>query len=292
MAMVIAEAGCNHMGRMDMALRLIENAALCGAHVIKFQKRCPRELLSAAEYDAPHPNPHNAYGATYGAHREFLELSAVQHEELQKHCASCGITYSTSVWDLTSAREIVALAPPMIKIPSAHNNNYPLLDYLCASYAGELHISLGMTTRSEEQALVEFLALRGRLSDTVLYACTSGYPVSDDELCLHEISRLRNEYGSRLKGIGFSGHHVGIAPDIAALTLGAEYIERHFTLDRTFRGTDHAASLEPFALHQLCSGLRSAGLALRSKNRDLLEVEEQQRTKLKYGCYRPTDGHS
>lgn len=191
------------------------------------------------------------------------------------------------MWDLTSAREIAALRPAFIKIPSAHNTNYPLLEYLCSEYAGELHLSLGMTTRAEEQELVDFLEARGRLGDSVLYACTSGYPVADDELCLHEITRLRDAYGTRLKGVGFSGHHVGIAPDIAALTLGAAYIERHFTLDRTFKGTDHAASLEPFALHQLCEGLHSAERALRPKERELLAVEEVQRAKLKYGVSRP-----
>lgn len=86
MVMIIAEAGCNHMGRMDLALRLIEKAALCGADVIKFQKRCPRELLSPEEYAAPHPVPRNAYGPTYGAHREALELTAAQHGELQRRC--------------------------------------------------------------------------------------------------------------------------------------------------------------------------------------------------------------
>ena len=282
MVMVIAEAGCNHMGRMDLALQLIESAVICGATAIKFQKRCPRELLTPAEYAAPHPVPRNAYGPTYGAHREALELTAAQHAQLQRRCMELGIIYSTSVWDLTSAREIAALKPAYIKIPSAHNTNYPLLEFLCTQYQGELHIALGMTTRAEEQELVDFLDRHGRLGDCVLYACTSGYPVADDELCLREITRLRETWGPCLRGVGFSGHHTGTAPDIAALTLGAECIERHFTLDRTFRGTDHAASLEPYALHQLCAGLKSAERALAFKDRELLAVEEVQRAKLKY----------
>ena len=119
---IIAEAGCNHMGQMGIAKDLIETAAhFCKADVIKFQKRCPRELLTKEQYNAPHPNPANAYGDTYGAHREFLEFTAEQHGQLKAWCEKAGIIYSSSVWDLTSAKEIAALRPKMIKIPSACN---------------------------------------------------------------------------------------------------------------------------------------------------------------------------
>lgn len=125
---VIAEAGCNHMGQMEIAKELIKTASIyCKADAIKFQKRCNRELLTEEQYNAPHPNPINSYGNTYGAHREFLELSLDQHKQLKEWCEEFEIIYSTSVWDLTSAKEIASIDPQFIKIPSACNNNYEML---------------------------------------------------------------------------------------------------------------------------------------------------------------------
>jgi N-acetylneuraminate synthase len=115
----------------------------------------------------------------------------------------------------------------------------------------------------------------------VLYACTSGYPVPFSEVCLLEITRLRERFGHRVKAIGFSGHHLGIAVDAAATALGAAWVERHFTLDRTWKGTDHAASLEPDGLRRLVRDLRAVHRALRPKTTDLLGVEKPQRRKLK-----------
>src|SRR3546814_4965321 len=107
---VIAEIGCNHMGDMDLAKKLIDTAAkVCSAHVAKFQKRHNIELLTPQEYNAPHPVPANSYGETYGAHREFLEFNVGQHKELQEECRLAGIEYSSSVWDVTSAKEIASL---------------------------------------------------------------------------------------------------------------------------------------------------------------------------------------
>ena len=129
---LIAEAGCNHCGDMETAHQLIRIAAdYCKADAIKFQKRCNRELLSPEQYDAPHPNPINSYGKTYGEHREFLEFTVEQHRQLKEWCDECGIVYSTSVWDLTSAKEIASLNPLFIKIPSACNNHFEMLQWLC-----------------------------------------------------------------------------------------------------------------------------------------------------------------
>ena len=117
---LIAEVGCNHKGDMEIAREMIKMAAIfCKADAIKFQKRNNRELLTEEQYNAPHPNPANSYGDTYGEHREFLEFTVEQHSELKNYCEKMGITYSTSVWDLSSAREIASLNPEMIKIPSA-----------------------------------------------------------------------------------------------------------------------------------------------------------------------------
>jgi sialic acid synthase len=279
---LIAEIGCNHKGDMAIAKDLIATAAFfCKVDAVKFQKRHPKELLSPEQYHAPHPNPINAYGDTYGAHREALEFDLDQNRQLKEWCEEMGLVYATSVWDMTSAREITALNPQFIKIPSATNLNTPILDYLCAEYGGEIHLSVGMTTHAEEEAIIERFEKHGRNKDLVLYSCTSGYPVAFEDICLLEITRLRENYGSRVKKIGFSGHHLGIAADVAALALGAEVFERHFTLDRTWKGTDHAASLEPDGMRRLARDLRNVSKAITAKSQEILPVEAVQRAKLK-----------
>ncbi len=279
---VIAEIGCNHKGDPAIAKEMIHVAAyFCKVDVVKFQKRNPRELLSAEQYAAPHPNPANSYGRTYGEHREFLEFNLDQHRVLKECCDQNNVQYSSSVWDLTSAREIASLNPALIKVPSATNANSKLLAYLCENFGGEIHVSVGMTTRAEEEQLVAFIESKGRARDLVLYSCTSGYPVAFEDICLFEITRLRATYGSRVKSIGFSGHHLGIAADVAAMTLGAEWVERHFTLDRTWKGTDHAASLEPDGMRRLTRDLKNVAKGLVYKQTELLEVEREQRAKLK-----------
>lgn len=280
---VIAEAGCNHMGQMEIAHDLINTAAyFCKADAIKFQKRCPKELLTPEQYNAPHPNPINSYGKTYGEHREFLEFTVQQHAQLKKWCEEVGITYSTSVWDMTSAKEIASLEPKFIKIPSACNNHYEMLQWLCDNYKGEIQLSFGMTTRAEEENIVRLFEKNDRNKDLVIYNCTSGYPVPFEDICLLEIIRLRKQYGHRVKAIGFSGHHLGIAVDVAAYTLGATYIERHYTLDRTWKGTDHAASLEPDGVRKLVRNLNQTYKALAYKESEILPIEQVQRDKLKY----------
>ncbi len=280
---VIAEIGCNHKGDMDIAKKMIRTAAIyCEVDAVKFQKRCNKELLTPEQYNAPHPNPANSYGKTYGEHREFLEFTAEQHRELKAYCEEMGITYSTSVWDLTSAKEIAALKPEFIKIPSACNNHYEMLEWLCDNYNGEIHVSLGMTTHEEEENLIRLFERKGRNKDLVIYVCTSGYPVPFQDVCLLEIERVRRSYENRVKRIGFSGHHLGIAVDIAAYTLGASIIERHYTLDRTWKGTDHAASLEPEGVRKLKRDLMAAYAALHYKEKEILDIEEVQREKLKY----------
>ena len=280
---VIAEIGCNHKGDMEIARKLIKMAKIfCDADVVKFQKRNNNELLTEEQYNAPHPNPANSYGRSYGEHREFLEFSKEQHAELKDYCGEMEIEYATSVWDLTSAKEITTLNPILIKIPSACNNNFEMLDWLCKNYSGELHISTGMTTKEEIEKLVQFFVDKKRNNDLVLYNCTSGYPVPFEDVCLFEITGLVEKYKSIVKEIGFSGHHLGIAVDIAAYTLGATVIERHYTLDRTWKGTDHAASLEPDGLRRLVRDLRAVEKALQYKKEDILDIEKIQREKLKY----------
>lgn len=280
---VIAEIGCNHKGEMEIAKEMIKMAAVyCHADVVKFQKRCNRELLTPEQYNAPHPNESNSYGRTYGEHREYLEFTLEQHKQLMEWCREFEIEYSTSVWDLTSAKEIASLHPKFIKIPSACNNHFAMLEWLCDHYEGEIHLSFGMTTHEEEENVVSLFERKKRNQDLVLYVCTSGYPVPFEDVCLLEITRVKNSYGSRVKKIAFSGHHLGIAVDIAAYTLGAEIIERHYTLDRTWKGTDHAASLEAEGVRRLKRDLMAAYHALTFKQEEILPIEQVQREKLKY----------
>jgi N-acetylneuraminate synthase len=282
---VIAEIGCNHKGDMDIAKELISTAKIfCKVDAVKFQKR---DIETWAKkdpnlYNGSHPNPQNSYGKTYKEHREALEFTPEQHKELMKYCEEVGIEYSTSVWDLPSAKQIAELKPKMIKIPSACNNHWEMLEWLCENYEGEIHVSTGMTTSTELDKLLELFKKHKRNKDVVLYYCVSGYPVPFEDLHLLEIKNFIKHYGDIVKEIGYSGHHLGIAMDVIAYTLGATTIERHFTLDRTWKGTDHAASLEPDGLRRVKRDLVAAQKALTYKEKEILDIEEAQRKKLKW----------
>ncbi len=282
-AYMIAEIGCNHKGSMEVAKEMIEiAAAFCKVNAVKFQKRCNKELFSVEQYNAPHPNPYHSYGESYGEHREFLEFDLGQHKQLKKWCEEMGVEYSTSVWDLTSAKEIASIHPVFIKIPSASNNNYVMLDWLCKNYEGEIQVSFGMTTLAEEEKIVDLFEKNGRNRDLTILNCVSGYPVPFEDVSLLELKRMKEQYGGRVKKIGFSGHHLGIAVDIAAYALGAEVFERHYTLDRTWKGTDHAASLEPDGMRRLVRDFDAVYRAMTMKKQEILPIEQEQRDKLKY----------
>ena len=278
---IIAEIGCNHKGDIKIALDLIKAAKRCGADVAKFQKRNNKLLLNKNEYESPHPEPWNSYGNTYGLHREALEFNIDQHKELQDFCSTIGIEYTSSVWELDSAKEISELNPLFIKVPSATNLDFKMQNFLCENYNGKIHVSVGMTKKTEIAQVIKFYTKKGRIDDLVLYCCTSGYPVSEKDICLLEIKNLQKLMENTEGRVGFSGHHLGIAPDIAAVTLGVDWIERHFTLNRTWKGTDHAASLEPEGLRRLCRDVKNVEKALSYKEEDILTIEKVQRAKLK-----------
>ena len=279
---VIAEIGCNHMGDMNIAKELIDLAKETGAQYVKFQKRNNKELLTEEQYNEPHPNPNNSYGDTYGAHREFLEFNVQQNKELKEYCNSIDIVYSTSVWDVTSAKEMITFEPEFLKVPSACNNNFKMLKVLRDEYKGQVQLSVGMTTKEEVEEIVSFFEKTNQAKNRLLiYSCTSGYPVPAEDVALLEINWLYESYGSRVNEIGFSGHHLGVALDVAAYTLGARWIERHFTKDRSWKGTDHAASLEPQGLKKLTRDLNSVYKALHYKASEILSIEQVQRDKLK-----------
>ncbi len=279
---IVAEIGCNHMGEMAIAKELIDLAKNAGVKYVKFQKRKNTELLTEEQYSAAHPVPHNSYGNTYGEHREFLEFSVDQNKELKDYCDSVGMVYSTSVWDVTSAKEMISFEPEFLKVPSACNNNFEMLRILRDEFKGQVQLSIGMTTKDEIENIVSFFEETNQAQTRLLiYSCTSGYPVPAEDVALLEINWLYDKFGSRVSEIGFSGHHLGVALDVAAYTLGARWIERHFTKDRTWKGTDHAASLEPQGLQKLARDLTASYNALNYKNQEILEIEQVQRDKLK-----------
>lgn len=279
---IVAEIGCNHMGKINLAKKFIEKLAhFCNVKYVKFQKRDIKTLFNEKEYNSPHPNPINSFGKTYGEHREKLELSINDHKKIKKFSKKLGLTYATSVWDLNSAKQIIKLNPSYIKIPSGTNMNFEIYEYLVKKYKGDIHISLGMTNIKEEKEIIKYFRKKNKLYKLILYSCTSGYPVPFDQICLLEIERLIKDYKKKVKAIGFSGHHNGIAVDMAAIALGAEWIERHFTLDRTWKGTDHAASLEPDGMRKLIRNSNEVIQSLKFKDGKILKIEIDQRKKLK-----------
>lgn len=278
---IIAEIGCNHKGDFKIAKEMIAKAKECGAEYVKFQKRNNR-LLLGDKYDQPHPVPENSYGDSYGKHRDFLEFDIKQHLKLKKYCKKIGIGYSISVWDVISAKEVIDhLNLDYVKIPSACNLNYDIHQILAKKFKKKIHISTGMTSFKEINDIYKFYKKFKRQKDLVIYSCTSDYPVKSSDVCLLEISRLKKKYRD-IDSIAFSGHHLGIAIDLGALMLGAKYIERHFTLDRTWKGTDHAASLEPSGLDKLCRDIKNVHSSLKYKTGNgIIATEKLQRKKLK-----------
>lgn len=278
---IIAEIGCNHKGDLNIAKKMILSAAKCGAKYVKFQKRNNKYLLGK-KYNLPHPVPENSYGKSYGLHREFLEFNFKQHYELYKYCKKNKISYSTSLWEKKSAENFLKskIKCDFLKIPSACNLDFDLIEILTNKFKGKIHLSLGMTKIDEVEKIVEFFIKKNRNKDLVLYSCTSTYPSDFKDIGLLDIKKLKNKFSNIIHDVGFSGHHLGIAIDIAAYALGANYIERHFTLDRTWKGTDHAASLEPAGLTKLVRDLENTAKTMHEK-KEMSQSELIQRKKLK-----------
>lgn len=285
---LIAEVGCNHCGDFNLAKTFVDKiASLSGesiVQVVKFQKRTPELILTSEELLKPHPFPENSFGKTYGEHRFNLEFSIQQHQELKSYVESKGLIYSCSVFDEKSLDEILSLEPKMLKISSVNNTDLKMLKVLDDNFNGEIHISLGMTSRNEERRLVN--VFKNKLNDVVLYACTTNYPVPVGEICLLEIERLAKTYMGEIKGVGFSAHHLGYIQDVAALALGAGYFERHFTIDKTLKGSDQFMSLDLDEISKLAQNLRVVAKDLKYKEPDILESEVFYRLKHKKfeGC--------
>lgn len=251
-ALVIAEIGNNHNGSFERAIRMVDLAVEMGADCAKFQMRHLDEVyrkrtLSKAGEDL---------GTEYVIDLLLrFELSVDEHRKLAAYCAQKGILYLCTPWDSRSVEVLEGFGVPAYKVASADLTNLPLLDVLCAT-GKPLILSTGMSTREEEQITIDFL--NRRKAKFVLLHCNSTYPAPLHDIQLKWMEQLRSMHAL----VGYSGHERGIAVSLAATTLGACVIERHFTLDRNMEGPDHAASLEFNEFKRLIEGIREIEQAL------------------------------
>jgi sialic acid synthase SpsE len=247
---IIAEIGLNHNGDMALAKKLIDAAKDAGADAAKFQKRSTVDLLTKEGRDKPYTSPH-AYAPTYGEHRDKLEFSFEQYQELKKYCDEKSILFFASVWDHPSTDLMEKLSIDAYKIPSADLMNLPLLEHV-AKKGKPVLLSTGMSSEEEiDLALQTVLALNDRV---ILFHCLSLYPAPHEKLNVAYIDKLIEKHSP--VPVGYSGHEPDLLPTLAAVARGAMIIERHLTLDRSMKGSDHAASLTPEDLKELISNVR------------------------------------
>jgi len=255
-AYVIAEIGHNHQGSLKTAKELFQAAAECGVDAGKLQKRDNRSLYTREMYDKPYDNE-NSFGATYGEHREALEFGKSEYEELQAESARLGIGFFSTAFDLKSADFLAALNTPAYKIASGDLKNIPLLRHV-AKIGKPMIVSTGGGTMEDVQRAYDtVMPINPRLC---LMQCTCGYPAEFAELDLRVISTYREKFPEVV--IGYSGHDNGIAMPLAAYMLGARIIEKHFTLNRAMKGTDHRFSLEPVGMKKMIRDLQRVRIAL------------------------------
>ncbi len=253
---VIAEIGHNHGGDLDTAMHLFDEARRAGAHAVKLQKRDNRSLYTRAAFDKPYENE-NSYGATYGEHREALEFGREEYEALIAYARRIGVTFFATAFDMPSAAFLAELDMPAYKIASADLRNIPLLRHV-ASFGKPMVLSTGASSMEDvERAHAAVAEINPQIA---LLQCTAGYPAEWDELDLGVIQTFRELFPETV--IGLSSHDNGIAMAVAAHALGARVIEKHFTLDRVLKGTDHRFSLEPQGLRKMCRDLSRLHVAM------------------------------
>ena len=256
-AWVCAEIGHNHGGSVDTAIKMIRMAAAAGVDAVKLQKRENRTLYSRELLDAPYENE-NSYGKTYGEHREALEFGVVGYSRCLSAARDAGVACFATAFDEPSADFLMALGVPAFKIASGGLTDTALLNHVASLHVPMIVSTGGGTLRDIDKAVRTVTAHHNQLAILQATAC---YPVRDyRELDLRVIATLREEYPDFV--IGWSGHDNGIAMATVAYALGARIIEKHFTLDRSSKGTDHAFSLEPAGLTKLCRDLKRAHAAV------------------------------
>jgi len=253
---VIAEIGHNHQGKLETAMQMIRVAKECGADAVKFQKRDNKALYTTAMYASPYDNE-NSYGETYGLHRDALELSADAYRELKQYADELGIAFLATAFDVPSADFLAELDVPAYKMASGDLTNIPLMEHV-ARIGKPMLISTGGGSMEDVSRAYE--AVRAAAPAMCLMQCTAAYPCEPEDMNLNVLNTFREKFPEAVPGL--SDHQNGIAMALVAYTLGARVVEKHFTLNRAWRGTDHAFSLEPIGLRKLVRDLRRARRAM------------------------------
>lgn len=272
---VIAEIGINHNGSIELCRQMIAEAAHAGVDAVKMQKRTIEEMYTKDALDVPYNKPY-AFGKTYGEHKHALEFSDEQYVDLQKYAHSLGVEFLVSGFDSTGFEFIEkVLNVPVHKVASPFITDYPLLKQV-AEYGKPIFLSTGMHSLEEIKASVEFIK---NINDKLMvFHAVTMYPVPNNLVNLNVLTTFKNELGTL---VGYSSHDTGVAIPAAAVALGACVIEKHFTLDRTMIGPDHAASAESRGMELIKKYSTAVALALGSYERD--NNEQEKAARIKYG---------
>ncbi len=276
---VIAEIGHNHQGEMDKALQLVRVAASMGANAVKFQKRDNQVLFTKEMYEKVYDNP-NSYGATYGEHRDYLEFGIEEHKALLESANQHDVDFLSTPFDVPSVDFLEELGVPAYKIASGDLTNIPLLNYI-ARLGKPMFISTGAATMDEIRLAYD--AVLKHHDQLCILHCTAGYPAEYDTLNLRMIPTLKKEFPKAI--IGYSGHDLGILAPAIAYMLGAAVIEKHFTLNRAWKGTDHKFSLEPTGMHKMVRDLERVDMMLGDGIKHILDFEWEARKKMGKSLY-------
>ena len=276
---IIAEIGHNHQGNIETALKMIQVAAACGVQAVKFQKRDNKSLYTKVLYNKPYDNE-NSYGATYGEHREYLEFEWDEYVKLKKCAEENNVEFMSTSFDFNSVDLLAKLGVTSYKIASGDITNTPLLEYI-AKLDKPMFISTGAATL--EEVRIAYEAVRAHNDKICLMHCTAGYPTEYHDLNLKVIETLMKEFPDVV--IGYSGHDNGITAAVIAYMLGATVVEKHFTLNHSWKGTDHKFSLEPEGLRKQVRDLRRIDISLGDGKKTLQNFEKDARSKMGKGIY-------
>lgn len=269
---LVAEIGINHNGSLEMAKEMIEGAARAGCDAVKFQKRTPELCVPRDQWHLERETPWGRM--TYIDYRYKVEFGLHEYAEIDRFCREVGILWFASCWDEPSVDFVEQFDPPLYKAASASLTDHDLLRKMKAT-GKPLAISTGMSTMEEIESAVLAIGL-GRL---LIAHATSTYPCAAGELNLRMIETLRRKYP--IAPIGYSGHEPGLAPTVAAVALGASFVERHITLDRALWGSDQAASVELVGLERLVRDIRTVEQALGDGVKKVYASELSSRKKLR-----------
>jgi len=276
---VIAEIGHNHQGDLETGLEMIKKAASCGVQAVKFQKRNNRALFTKEYYNRLYDNE-NSYGTTYGEHREYLEFGMDEYIELKKCAEENGVEFMVTPFDFDSVDFLEELKITSYKTASADITNTPLLEYV-AKKGKPMFVSTGAA--SIEEIHIAYNVISKHNDKICLMHCTAGYPTEYHNLNLKVIKTFKEEFSGAV--VGYSGHDNGILAPVIAYMLGATVIEKHFTMNHTWRGTDHSFSLIPVGFEKQVRDIRRVDISMGDGKRILCDFEKEARVKMGKGIY-------